>query len=491
MTACGFSKNKGKEFDVKTLLTNPSIIGNEAPFQHIERYTPESFLMSFLGVGYEYLQFALECGIEAYFVLLPEATYSCQEKIQLYSDYNCTIGLKKKKGKVYPSEAWDLQDTVKAVYFRDRVKDGDDPSQAKIYIALVPGKESGTIIDVSSFEEAEVGPFALMKRGDIRWALQLFPAGERPLFGSGAEGCLSPFPPAYYNEEGKHIDTNDILGGIFVDESLVRAAQDGFRITHLDDIMKRDLSLSEKGKQLKNLSQLINGTFYPLSHLIRKSANGGYYELDIFGPVFNNGPNFNEAVNLHPVSRLGYPYDGRDLGIDNLMINFYDQAKTTKFSDMSLSPKVIALDGSMTQEDMFVSPGAKLMARESYNPLQNTHGHSCIDQYIRPEFAAELYHYFNGEKRKVAVVNHGGEKTALIRGPIISGSYQEKITQPNLDENGKPIEDYVRLKHLVFPNHRCSFLMNAHDMVKVLGIQFPGKVHVTPIQYEAKRNYGE
>lgn len=246
----------------------------------------------------------VEQGIPFFVVTHPETTQSCQDKIDLYTRYNCGRDLSVHDN-LSDTHRWELGDTVKSIYFWDK-------TAKKILVAAIPGKPVGTHIDyVNTFGSTaktvneRVNPYSnealnveatkqqkkevFMSASQRKKRIRLYPVGEVPLFGVGVEGCLSPLPLEHYITDRERIDTTDQLNAIYIDKALLtghRGDQD-----HLVDLsisppiipFPEGQCLEQRitEKNARELRQVTNGGSIPLN--IRDVD--GRWVADVDGPI--------------------------------------------------------------------------------------------------------------------------------------------------------------------------------------------------------------
>ena len=255
------------------VLFNASSLRDQRPsFEERIKVTPKSFKEAFFKAGYGYLvDSAIRGNLPLFLTIHPQTTYSCADKTQMLNSGNCATDLLTCPQGLDPSRRWNIDDTVKAVYFLDK-------ATQQLLICVIPGREQKARIAYSSFGANEgSNPYAsgtpneaysllgaaehqgwavryddgrlnakatlsharekrieatdqksliMNSKSQIKKNIRPFPVGESPLFGFGVEGSLSPLPPEFYFSASQRIDTLDELGGIYIDKELLAGNPD-------------------------------------------------------------------------------------------------------------------------------------------------------------------------------------------------------------------------------------------------------------------------
>src|SRR3989338_3522435 len=418
------------------------------PFYNYKWLSPEGFKGTFFRDtdAYNYLikwnfehlnereeERAGEVGIEV--ASHNRTTYSCDDKRQMYDSNGSTLALEQKRvGTLRPSQRWGIEETVKAVYLVDT-------TTGLLHIAIVPGKRTEQIIQIRSFAHG-YAQFA-NRKGNLDLEIRLYDS-KKPLFGIGVEGCYSPFPPSHYFKNGQKRETINEIAAIYIDQGLVENFRKGEKLVQLEEPLKRVASIETARK----ITHRLNGIMRQLA-LEQIAANE--YRADIYGAT--------EGIEIGKL-----PFDtgqlGREHDLNNGFVNLHIHAVPKKLgmADLSISPSVIRFpDGRF------------------------------LEQRIKREFVegskhvAGLMQIIDGQVVPVCIKEEAGLYRADIFGPIISGDYREATTTPSEEDK------VVILKHHVLPNHRLSVLMPPQYIQSILETEFPGKVHVIPIDIRERK----
>ena len=189
-----------------------TLTDGEAAFARRVGVTAGCMRRTFIGKGSPIYDYLLSSGLNFYIVTHPWVTFSCQDKIDMYNTTNCTPD-----GNVGKGKKWKLEDTVKAIYFWHK-------GSKRYHIAVVPGKPTGTYIDIRSFSDICKGSTAYGDDGfSARKQIRLFPTEQELAFGVMQEGCFSPLPPYYANvtdESGNHniVRSTELIDAMYFDQ---------------------------------------------------------------------------------------------------------------------------------------------------------------------------------------------------------------------------------------------------------------------------------
>ncbi|MBI2576588.1 hypothetical protein HYV84_05215 [Candidatus Woesearchaeota archaeon] len=286
------------------------------------------------GDRYGYLDdFLLSGGV--LFVTHPAYSQTCAEKVRVYDVHSCALDLSVKKS-LWPSQRWGTADTGKALYFSG--------ADGLIYIVVAGGSPPDTEVedyrdfkvDLTSLIEAAISPFAESKKKKVKSALTPYDSTSFPPFGTSVPGAYTPLPPSFYPDPqnpGQVIHTEGKIGGVFIDDQILRNAELGYRLVNHGEPRLFRLTANNASDIIKNATIGHNGFQRRLSTQLARDRFKPHMVLKVDGPVLHQSQLLNMA------SR-GQKYGGETLTEQDILLEQWVTARPTHRIDISISSAV-------------------------------------------------------------------------------------------------------------------------------------------------------